>query len=68
MTVSTGRNAGLVDILNHCIFQWNPSVFSLCTCYLTTAQNIIDSDDYSKTFDKLLSTSKSKLADDGTIY
>ena len=69
ITVSTGGNdVGLVDILDHCIFQWNPSVFSTCSYYLTIAQNMIDSDSYAKDLDSLLDTAKGKLTSDGTIY
>ncbi len=69
ITVSTGGNdVGLVDILDHCVFQWNPSVFSTCSYYLTAAQTIIDSDDYAKNLDSLLNTAKGKLTADGTIY
>lgn len=69
ITVSSGGNdVGLVDILNHCIFQWNPSIFSSCSFYLTQAQTTIDSDDYAKSLDDLLNTAKAKLTDDGTVY
>lgn len=69
ITISSGGNdVGLVDILNHCIFQWNPSVFSTCSYYLTQAQKTIDSDDYAKNFDDLLNTAKAKLTDGGTVY
>ena len=69
ITISTGANdVGLVDILNHCIFQWNPSAVSLCSYQLTQAQNAIDSDAYSKSLDDLLNTAKGKLTADGTIY
>lgn len=69
ITVSSGGNdVGLVDILNHCIFQWNPSFFSSCDSYLTKAQKTIDSDDYAKNFDNLLNVAKAKLTADGTVY
>ena len=69
ITVSSGGNdVGLVDILNHCIFQWNPSLLSSCDGFLKQAQTTIDSDDFAKSLENLLSTAKAKLTDGGTVY
>lgn len=69
ITVSSGGNdVGLVDILNHCIFQRNPSFFSTYSYHLTQAQNTIDSDDFAKNLDDLLNTAKAKLTDGCTVY
>ncbi|KAL8902721.1 MAG: hypothetical protein Q9207_004433 [Kuettlingeria erythrocarpa] len=69
ITISTGGNdIGLVDILNHCIFQWNPSAFSTCNSYLKSAQETIDSDGFSNDLDALLDKAKGKLTADGIAY
>lgn len=50
---------------------WNAHstpTYDACPPVLKDAQKIIDSDDFHKKLDKLISTAKSKLKSGGTIY
>ena len=68
ITISAGGNdAGLVDVLNDCIYRFKGPFSGDCDATLTKAQNVIAGKDLDSSFDGLIDAAKSKLAAGGTM-
>ncbi len=70
ITVSSGGNdVGLVDLLNECIYTWQPSgtFGSGCTSQIATSTSLIQ-DVLPDNLDQLYAAIKGKLNANGTVY
>ena len=68
ITISAGGNdAGLINVLNDCIYTFYGGFSSDCDKTLANSDQIIDSNDFATSLDGLINDAKSKLASNGNM-
>lgn len=68
ITISAGGNdAGLVDVLNDCVYRFKGPFSGACDTTLTNVQNTIAGSDLDAKLDGLINAAKSKLSPRGTM-
>ena len=68
ITISAGGNdAGLIDVLNDCVYRFKGPFSGDCDTTLENVQNTIAGDALDSSLDSLINAAKSKLAAGGTM-
>lgn len=68
ITISAGGNdAGLIDVLNDCVYRFKGPFSGDCDTTLTNVQNTIAGGDIDSSLDGVINAAKSKLASGGTM-
>ena len=68
ITISAGGNdAGLIDVLNDCVYRFKGPFSGKCDTTLSNVQSTIASSDLDSSLDGVINAAKSKLAPGGTM-
>ena len=68
ITISAGgTDAGLIDILNDCVYRFKGPFSRNCDTTLSNVQNKIAGSDLDSSLDGVVNAAKSKLAPGGTM-